>query len=296
MPIKHEKVVHCIAKSICEREFRILIALFVLISAFVLQSHSSFAATSSMNTSHIPLGGYCSNPSPHCYAEQYWHGAIPGSFTQIEPFGALNCQGCTGFIDNEMWLADNNSSQCTSTVEGGCWVEAGISTWPANNPNSCNQGTDSTCLFWADNRFGSGGYHEHPFYNFGRDGVDLTPYYVTIALFNTNGASLSGSTWTVNADVYNADNSLVASTTGTSTHNTMAPAYITIGSELSNSGATAGDFYFAYNEWESVSGQWPYQTNPGINGSTNPPPNGYWSTVPCNCSGNIGGVYLTYDN
>lgn len=296
MPTKHGKFAFRICRSICEDKFVIFLTIVVLIVTFMFQSHTSFAASSSMKASQIPLGGYCSNPHPHCYAEQYWHGGTPGAFTQIEPYGPLTCYGCSGFIDNEMWFADNTSSQCTSTAYGGCWVESGISTWSANDPNSCNQGTDSTCLFWADNRPGSGGLHEHRLFNFGPDGVDLSPYYVDVALFNTNGAMFSGSTWTINADVYNASNTLIASTSGTSTYNTMSPDYITIGSELSNSGATAASNYFAYNEWETTGGQWPYQTNPGQNGSTNAPPNGFWTTNPYNGTGNIGGVYLTYDN
>jgi hypothetical protein len=296
MPAKRENLSLRSLGSIREDRFTIFLTTVILIVAFMFQTQTSFAASSSRDGSQIPLGSYCSNPNPHCYAEIYWAGAVPGSFTQLEPFGPLKCFGCSGFINNEMWLADNNSSQCTSTASGGCWVESGIATYPSNEPDSCNRGADSTCLFWADSRAGSGGYHEHPLYNFGPDGVDLTPYYVNIALFNTNGAQLSGSTWTVNADVYNSSNTLVASTTGTSTNNPMAPRYITIGSELSDSRGWAANNYFAYNEWENGNGQWPYQTSAGYNGSTNSPPYGQWTSVPCNCSGNIGGVYLTYDH
>jgi len=74
----------------------------------------------------------------------------------------------------------------------------------------------------------------------------------------------------------------------------MNTRYIIVGSELSaQSGASAGDIYSAYNQWLKSDGRWSYQTKTGTSGSTNPPPNGYWYSDPCDqCTG---GLYLTYD-
>ena len=119
-----------------------LIILVALLSPFLIQVGSASAATS-----QIPLSGYCNDPRGHCYAETYWKGYTGGAYTQIDPYGALNCQGCNGFIDNEMWFSDDDSSQCALNPYGGCWVESGISTWPASDPNNCHTGYDSTCLF-----------------------------------------------------------------------------------------------------------------------------------------------------
>jgi hypothetical protein len=105
------------------------------------------AASKSMMSPQIPWSGYCNDPSPHCYAVDNWQGHTGGTSTLINPYGALSCYGCGGFIDNETWFTDPNSSQCTSDSQGACWVEAGVSTWPANDKNNCKQGYDSTCLF-----------------------------------------------------------------------------------------------------------------------------------------------------
>lgn len=196
MPTKQSKATHAAACTILAD--RAITALFVLIvlfgSSFFLTGTALAAGTSTM-TPQIPLTGYCNNPQPHCYAERYWPGHTGGANTRINPYGALRCYGCTGFIDNEMWFVDPNSSQCKSTEFGQCWVEAGVITWPASQTqNSCNPGHDSTCLFWADNSPNPGSFHKHSLYNFGADGVDLYPYLIYITIFNDNGYSSSGST------------------------------------------------------------------------------------------------------
>lgn len=242
----------------------------------------------------VPLTGYCNNPSPHCYATRDWFGHTGGSNTLINPYGPLNCQGCSAFIDNETWFSDTSSSQCVNLAFGSCWVEAGISTWPANDPNSCNQGHDSTCGFWADNRPNGGGYHEHPLYNFGADGVDLTPYLFYVTIVNNVGFSSSGSSWDVNTNIYKGG-TWIAGPGGYSASNNMNVNDITIGSELADSRGSAATFYFQYNEWMDGGGTFHYQTNTGVNNSTHAPPNGYWAINPCNCQGNTGGSFRTYD-
>lgn len=295
MQEKTKKAFCCKNFSVVRDKGSIFLILAILLGVFLFQASPVSAARFSTKSSNMQMGGYCSNPSPHCYNEVYWIGSLPGSYTQLEPYGALKCQNCSGFIDNEMWLADYTSSQCSSSSNGACWIESGISTWPANESNSCHPGTDSTCLFWADNRPGSGGYHEHSLFNFGSDGVDLTPYSINVTLYNDAGSSYHGSTWDVSTSVFD-NGSDVSDGFGQSTNNSMSPSYMIIGSELSNSGATAGNNYFDYSEWESGSGSWNYQKNAGDNGSTNSPPDGYWVTKPCSCTGNTGGTYVTYDN
>src|SRR5689334_18032396 len=124
-----------------ERLYLLLFALTVLCISLLLPVRSVRAKS---------LTGFCSNPFvvngyAHCYAERTWTGYTGGAYVLINPTGALKCIGCAnnattpGFIDNEMWFTGDN----------GHWVEVGISTWPANDPNSCNAGHDSTCGFWA---------------------------------------------------------------------------------------------------------------------------------------------------
>jgi hypothetical protein len=278
-----------------DRAFTVLFALILFLGSLFIFSGSAFAASTSVMTHAIPLTGYCNDPNPHCYATRTWPGHTGGSSTLINPYGSLNCQSCNGFIDVETWFEDTTDSQCTSTKYGECWVEGGISTWPANDPNSCHQGYDSTCGFWADNRPYGGNYNEHPLYNFGADGVNLVPYLFYITIKNDSGNSSSGSTWDVIVNIYK-NGTLVAAPNGQSKSNTMNVNNITIGSELSDSNGSAGTIYFQDNQWMDTSGNFHYQTTTGNNYSTNPPPYGYWVTNPCNCQGNTGGSFDTYDS
>lgn len=277
-----------------DRSITVLLIVMVFLCSTLFLAGTARAASTPTMSPQIALTGYCSNPSPHCYAERYWPGHTGGANTLINPYGALRCYGCSGFIDNEMWFSDPNSSQCTSTAYGSCWVEAGVSTWPANDPNSCHQGVDSTCMFWADNRPNGGGYHEHPLYNFGADGTTLLPYLIYETVSNNSCCSSSGSTWNLTTNIYK-NGSWIAGPSGQSTNNSMNVNRITIGSELSDSNGSADTFYFQYNQWEGSNGSWNYQTTTGTNDSTNAPPHGLWSTNPCSCSGNTGGSFETYD-
>lgn len=292
-PSKTTSTTDC--SNLADRAIVVLFVLIVLFGSSFFLAGTAMAASSATRTPQIPLTGYCSNPKPHCYAERYWAGNTGGANTLINPYGALRCYGCTGFIDDEMWLSDYNSPQCKSTLFGACWVEAGISTWPANETKNCHQGVDSTCGFWADNRDNGGGYNEHALYNFGADGVDLTPYLFYITISNATCCSSSGSKWYVNTNVYK-NGSWVAGPGGTSS-SIMAwnASQITIGSELADSGGSADTIYLQDNQWMSGSGNWIYQTTNGTNDSNGPPPNGTWYTNPCNCQGNTGGSFKTWD-
>lgn len=113
-------------------------------------------------------------------------------------------------------------------------------------------------------------------------------------MINNDSFSSSGSNWDVVTNIYKNGN-WIAGPSGESTHNNMNVNDITIGSELSDSGGSAATFYFQYNEWMDGNGNFHYQTTTGANYSTNPPPHGYWEISPCNCSGNTGGSFATYD-
>jgi hypothetical protein len=273
-----------------------LFILMVLLGSSLFLSGTAMAASGSAKGHQIPLTGLCSNPAPngHCYAERYWPGHTGGANTLLSPLGAISCSGCSGFITDEMWFVDPNSSQCVATTYKQCWVEAGFSTYVAGDPNSCNSSIASICGFWADNRPNGGSYHEHPLYYFGPDGTNLVPYdfYVTIA--NNGGNSSSGSTWNIDTNIYK-NSTWIAGPSGQSTNNTMNVNKITIGSELADSRASATTLYYEYNQWLGSNGVWNYQTTDGSNDSTGTPSTGAWYIHPCSCSGNTGGEFYTYD-
>ena len=296
MLMKQPKATGTTTRSILEdRTITPFVVLMVLLVSSLFFTGTALAASPSTTSPQIPLTGYCSHPNGngHCYAVREWLGHTGGTNTLINPTGALSCYGCAGFIDDEMWFSDTSSSQCTAV--GTCWVEAGISTWPANLPQNCHQGFDSTCGSWADNRPNPGGYNQHALYNFGADGVDLSPYLFYVTISNNTCCSSSGSIWNVSTNIYK-NGSWIAGPTGQSTKNSMNANDIMIGSELSDSGGSADVFFFQYNEWMNGGGGWDYQTTTGSSGySTDAPPSGLWAINPCNCSGNTGGTFETYD-
>lgn len=283
------------ARSILEDRFLVpLLVLLALLSSTLFLAGTARAASASATSPRIPFTGYCSHPNGngHCYATRYWLGGTGGANTLINPYGALRCYGCSGFIDDEMWFTDSS---------GLYWVEAGVSTWPTSNPNSCNQSADSTCLFWADSRPPSGQFTQHAMYNFGTDGVSLFPYLIYITISNNNGYSSSGSTWNISTNIYQ-NNNWIAGPSGQSRNNSMNVNSIMIGSELSDSQGSADNFYLQYNQWMGSNGNWNYQTTTGSSQySTDPPPYGSWNVNPCDpnrdpgCSSNTGGSFLTND-
>jgi hypothetical protein len=296
MYAKEPRSLHTTSRSmLADRCITTLFVLIVLLGSFFVLSGSALAAAASTTTPQIPLSGWCDSSLPRCYAVRDWPGHTGGAVTAINPFGALRCYGCIGFIDDEMWFLDPNSSQCMNDMYGVCQVEAGVATYPASNPKDCNPGHDSTCLFWADIRPDPGGFHDWPLYTFGADGVSLSPYLIYITIANASGFSSSGSTWVITTNIYQYG-SWIAGPSGQSTSNSMNVNEIEIGSELSDSHGSADVFYLQYNQWMDGSGGWHYQTTTGNNNSTNPPPTGQWAVNPCNCNGNTGGEFETYDN
>jgi hypothetical protein len=109
-----------------------------------------------------PLSYNCGG-AVRCYGMEKWYGRANGSSTQmyVVPLtcNPSQCSTDGGFVDNDMWLADESSSQCLQASYSVCWVEAGYSTY-----TSCPFGwpcSTSEYYFWADNRPNGGGCHEH---------------------------------------------------------------------------------------------------------------------------------------
>ena len=270
----------------------VLSALLVVV-ALGIDIRMAQTASATAKVGQMPLTGYCSNPSPHCYAEREWNGHTGGAYTRIQPFGVMDCQGCTGFVSNEMWFSDTSSSQCVSV--GYCWVEAGVYTRALGAPGTCNSARASVCLFWADNRPGTGGFHEHGVFDFGAIGVNLSSYLLDIQINNADSNSSSGRMWAVTLLVY-LNGSLIATPGGTSQYNSMNVNDITVGSEVSDTKAYSDIFELDYNQWLNGNGAFQFQTTPGKDTSTYAPPTGFWATTPCSCSGNTGGSFATYDH
>ena len=284
--------------NLADRVIMALFILMVLLGSSLFLSSTALASSSSIQSPQVPLTGFCNNPYPgpggHCYAQRLWTGHTGAANTLLNPYGAMSCPGCSGFITDEMWFSDPNSSPCQVYPFYDCWVEAGFSTYVAGDSDSCNSSIASVCGYWADNRPYGGGYHETPLYYFGPDGTNLLPYYFYVTILNDSCCSSSGSTWNISTNIYK-NGSWIAGPSGQSQFNDMNVDDIEIGSELADSRASAGVMYFQYNQWMDSSGVWHYQTTQGRNNSTNSPPVGNWSVSPCNCNGNTGGSFYTYD-
>jgi hypothetical protein len=97
-----------------------------------------------------PAGAYsCGDPSSgHCYGVNQWTQGTEyfGTYADITQVSMSCPSGCGGFVDDEIWLIDDSSSNCTSNQFGMCWVEAGT---------TVNEGSNPT-YFWADARPGTG--------------------------------------------------------------------------------------------------------------------------------------------
>src|SRR5262245_25133998 len=95
-------------------------------------------------------GAYsCGDPSSgHCYGVNAWTQSTEyfGAYVDIVQADMSCPSGCGGFVDNEIWLIDDSSSNCTSNAFGMCWVEAGTIASEGSNPT----------YFWADARPGTG--------------------------------------------------------------------------------------------------------------------------------------------
>lgn len=228
---------------------------------------------------------YCGNAgSGHCYARSYWNESAKGAELNIQVV-QMGCDylstGCqedgveTGFIDNEMWLAQNPSY----------WVEAGYTTFSTNyNPTT-------VWYFWADYRPCTGcGYSNH----YVRQVPSADYNHNVFIEINQDNNCLT--CWDVGIFSYTLDIS------GQSTSNWMVPNRIYEGQELAGSyaqnpppGAAWANTaqYTSSQWWNSSNNVWAYQTNAGTLNNTNPSVDGgYWPTPPN--GSNHGGIWEDY--
>src|SRR5947199_10418579 len=87
----------------------------------------------------------CGNPSTgHCYGRTRWQEKPEyfGAYTDVNQVSLACPKGCSGFINDEIWLIDSRSPGCVGNKFGQCWVEAGSIDVDGDNP----------VFFWADSR------------------------------------------------------------------------------------------------------------------------------------------------
>lgn len=132
------------------------VALALVLATLAVTTNAPMVSARSVGSGYFINNFSCGNLSTnHCYALERW-GTTYGSFT-IETVVNLSCtcntwyDGETGFINNEMWVAQFGNSGCKDSGNT-CWVEGGYSD---------SGGIGGTLhYFWADSRPG-GGYNGH---------------------------------------------------------------------------------------------------------------------------------------
>jgi hypothetical protein len=175
----------------------------------------------------------CGNPqSGHCYGTASWQEQPQyyGAYTDLLQI-AMNCpSGCGGFIDNEIWLIDNQTAACVSNPYGRCWVEAGF---------IASDGDGNPYYFWADSRpMNSATFNIHILNQ--ADSGDFDHFMI---IKDARGAQGIFQVW-----IYNDSHSTLYN--GTSTSNTMSGNIIIIGSELAGTnGASSAIAQFQRNIW-----------------------------------------------
>ncbi|WP_375398027.1 hypothetical protein [uncultured Sphingomonas sp.] len=211
----------------------------------------------------------------HCYGQVRWTDAseIFAASTVVWPL-KLQCNGCDGFVDDEMWLADMNSPKCRTNQFGACWVEVGFIR---------GTGRKNTDFFWADVRPGHGfSFHWLGAINGVTDdlqflivkdtsqGANSTSFYVVVAQANLNAVVLHS---------------------GKSTKNSMIATTQTIGQELAGSKGSAADAeLFRLSQVSLSSNQFAApgalvnRSTSGVVSNDNPPLGG-WLFFPANVSG-----------
>jgi len=225
----------------------------------------------------------CGDPSSgHCYGVAAWS-------EQPQYFGAyadiletpMSCpSGCGGFIDDEIWLIDDNTPACQSNGIGMCWVETGYTAGDGG----------STIFFWADSRpMTSSTYNNH--YLGGVDQAGTTDHFMIIK--DGRGGPGIFQLW-----IYS--DSLSTLYNGTSTSNPMSAERILIGQELAGTNsASAGDANFTRNIWavQALGPEYVFwynrQTDEGGVTSQNPP-FASWTINPASPPPPEGGQFTTH--
>jgi len=217
----------------------------------------------------------CGNPSSgHCYGVNAWTQGSEyfGAYTDITQVTMSCPSGCGGFVDDEIWLIDRSSSNCTSNDFRMCWVEAGTFVTEGNSPQ----------YFWADARPGTGNtFNLH--YLGGTDPVGTLDHYMII-----KDGRVTPNTYLVfiyndsQSTLYNGTSSVAGTGGCGSPLPQMVGKEIDIGQELAGSPsvaneASAGKADFTRNIWavQALDSGYVFwynaQTAAGGVGSANPP-------------------------
>lgn len=190
----------------------------------------------------------CGDPSSnHCYGTTTWTQGSEyfGAYVDITQVPMACPSGCGGFIDDEIWLIDTSSANCTTNQFGVCWVEAGTITTENSNPT----------YFWADGRPGTGNtLNVH--YLGGTDPAGTVDHYMIV-----KDGRVSPNTYLVfiyndsQSTLYNGTSSVQGTGGCGSSLPQMVAKRIDIGQELAGSptdpkkDASAGLAHFTRNIW-----------------------------------------------
>jgi hypothetical protein len=233
-----------------------------------------------------PAAAYsCGNPSSdHCYGVTSWteQPQYFGAYTDAKQVAMACPSSCGGFVDDEIWLVDDNSSGCTANSFQMCWMEAGtLMTAGANHPQ----------FFWAESKpAGGSGFTLHIVGN--ADAAGTVDHYMIIKDGRQHTSNLF-QVW-----IYNT--SLSTLYHGTSTGNAMSGERILLGQELAgSSGASAGTAHFTRNIWavQVLGPEYVFWYNRQVHDggvSSDNPPFASWAVHPSSPPPPEGGDFTTH--
>jgi hypothetical protein len=133
---------------------------------------SALAALATTFAAH-PAHACTTKGSGHYYVIQYdqTNDADHGARLALRTDNLTDSTPSSSFVDHEMWYGVNAS--------GSHWVEVGVTDGETISGTAVNQH-----VFWADNRGGGGGYHEH----YPNVSWKLGPYYQVMVQWAGNNA------------------------------------------------------------------------------------------------------------
>jgi hypothetical protein len=147
-----------------------------------------------------------------------------------------------------------------------------------NDPHNCTQPhpVATNCYLWANERPYLG-YYEAAFTK-----INVYNAWAQVQIYDYVGSLTGGN---CQHDSKGDEWAVVVTTGGgyqftfTSECNPIHPEHIRTGQELENSGANSPWTQFEYNQWQSTSGSWNYQGNPG-SPDVQSPESADWNQVP----------------
>src|SRR5689334_15426379 len=128
---------------------RICIAFILTVVLLLVESGQAFA---NIGSAHMPLygcGGRCYGATSWTTTTEYFGASTDIQIVHfncnIQPSCGQNLPGQNQwFVDNEIWLTDENSADCKVTTQQQCWVEVGYMK-SFGSPNN-------EVFFWYDQR------------------------------------------------------------------------------------------------------------------------------------------------